>query len=108
MYLNKKFIFALIAIGTMLAGMQQPIFAGKFKVDKKIVLKKGERKVLYAEGDDGDEKLASASKNYQLAMQMLKDAMEAGHVVKDKNGMYVKKCGKECTCLPIMPSAVTK
>jgi hypothetical protein len=67
---------------------------------------KPEKKVLYCEGADGDEKLASARQNHKIALQMLQKAIEQGHVIQDKNGLYVKKCDKDCPCLPIVPSAV--
>lgn len=73
---------------------------------KSIVSKQGERMVLYAEGADADEKVVSARKNYKIALQMLQKAIEDGHVVQDENGLYVKQCDKECTCLPVVPSAV--
>lgn len=108
--LSKKFIFALTALLVMLVGVQQPVFAAKKKhaKEKRIVAQRGERKVLYAEGADGDDKLVAARQNYKIAMEMLKKAIEMGHVVQDKNGMYQKKCGDECSCLPVVPSAVKK
>ena len=115
---SKRFIVVLTAIVGMLICQQMPVSAaepvGKKKGQekhqllkaKKVGTKKADRKVLYCEGADADEKIASAQKNYQLAMEMLKKAQDAGHVIQDENGLYVKKCGDDCDCLPIVPSAV--
>lgn len=93
----------IAALFVMLLAIQQPIFAEKPLQKKKI--ENAKRKVLYAQGDDGDEKIASAAQNYKTALQMLQKAIEMGHVVQDKNGLYVKKCDSDCTCLPVVPSA---
>ncbi len=110
---SKIVLFSLVATLTMALGVQQQVFAEKNQPTKKqlvtkkkaITSKQGNRIVLYANGEDGAEKISSARQNHKVAMEMLQEAIKMGHVVQDKNGMYVKKCDADCTCLPIVPSA---
>lgn len=111
----KKFKFMAAAIMAMVFCMHLPIHGsspikhsqkkGQVK-EKKLTPIKEEQKVLYCEGEDGDEKLASARANYIVAIQMLKKAIDEGHVIQDENGLYIKVFGDDCNCLPIVPSAI--
>jgi len=55
---------------------------------------------------DADECIAQGRKNMAIANQMMKDAMDAGHIIKDEKGMFKRLCLPTCNCLPQVPGSI--